>query len=54
MNLSKEKGELENRIAYFETKKSTAKQKVGQYEAQVVELEAQNSSLEVLLKVENE
>ena len=41
-------------IAEFETQKSTTKQKAGQYEAQVVALEAQKSSLEVLLKVANE
>ena len=50
-NLSKEKGELENKIAELETQRSTAKQKAGQYEAQVVALEAQKSLLEVLLKV---
>ena len=54
MNLIKEKGELDNKIVELETHKSTAEQKAGQYEAQVVALEAQKSSLEVLLKVANE
>ena len=54
MNLIKEKGELENKIAGLETQNSTAEHKKWHYEAQVVELEAQKSSLEVLLKVANE
>ena len=54
MNLSKEKGELENKIAEMETQKSTADQWVEQDEAKVAGLEYQKSSLEVLLKVENQ
>ena len=54
MNLIKEKGELENKMAYSETQKSKAEHEARQYEAQVVALEPQKSSLEVLLKVSNE
>ena len=54
MNLSRKKGELENKIAEMEAHKATTDKRAEQYEAQVVGLEAQKSSLEVLLKVENE
>ena len=53
MNLIKEKGELENKMAYSETQKSKAEHEARQYEAQVVALEAQMISLKVLLKVAN-
>ena len=54
MNLRREKGELEKKIAEMETHKSMVDQRAEQYEAQVVGLEAEKISLEVLLKVENE
>ena len=50
-DLSKEKGNLENKVAELELQKTTAEQKVKQYETQVAALEAQKDSLEVLLKV---
>ena len=40
MNLSKEKGELENKIAEMEAQRSTANQHAEQYLAQVAGLEA--------------
>ena len=52
--LSKEKGNLENKVAELELHKTTLEQKAKQYETQVAALEAHKSSLEVLLKVENE
>ena len=45
---------MENKVAELELQKTTAEQKVKQYETQVAALEAQKDSLEVLLKVENE
>ena len=54
MNLSGEKEELENKIAEIEAQNSTANQKEKQYEYQAAGLEAQKSSLEVLLKTTNE
>ena len=54
MNLIKEKGELENKIAELEAQKTVADQKAKQYESQEVGLEARNSSLDVLLNTTNE
>ena len=54
MNLIKEKGELENKIAELEAQKAIADQRAKQYEDQVAGLEAQKGSLEVLLKAANE
>ena len=53
-NLSKEKRELENKIAEMQAQRSIVDQQTEQYEAQVDGLEVQKSSLEVLLKVANE
>ena len=39
-NLSKEKGDLENKVVELELQKATAEQKEKQYETQVVALEA--------------
>ena len=50
MNLIRDKWELKNKITEMETQKSMANQREDQYEAQVAGLEAQKSSLEVLLK----
>ena len=54
MNLRREKWELKNKIIEIEAQKSTADQRAKQYEYQAAGLEAHKSSLEVLLKVENE
>ena len=54
MNLSKEKGELKNKIVEIEAHKSIADQWAKQYENQAVGLEYQKSYLEVLLKAANE
>ena len=40
MSLSREKGELENKIVEMEAQKSTVDQQAEQYEAQVAGLEA--------------
>ena len=45
---------MKNKIAEIEAQKYTADQREKQYEYQAVRLEAHKSSLEVLLKVENE
>ena len=50
-DLSKEKVDLENKVAELELQKVVAEQKAEQYETRVTSLEAQKSSLEVLLKV---
>ena len=52
--LSKDKESLENKVAELEMQKTNAEGKDKHYETQVVALEAQKASLEVLLKVENE
>ena len=54
MKLSKEKGELENKIAEIEAHKYTTDQRAKQYEDHAVGLEARKSSLEVFLKAANE
>ena len=54
MNLIREKGELENKIADLEAQNVVADQKEEQYEAQEVRIEARKSSLDVLLKTTNE
>ena len=54
MNLRREKWELKNKITEIEAQKSTADQRAKQYEYQAAGLESHKSSLEVLLKEENE
>ena len=54
MNLIKEKGELENKIADLEAQKAVANQREKQYEDQATELDVKKGSLEVLLKETNE
>ena len=45
---------MENKVAKLELQKTTVEERTKHYETQVATLEAQNDSLEVLLKVENE
>ena len=54
MNLSREKQELEKKIAEIEAQKSTANRRAKQYEYQAAGLEAHKISLEVLLNAANE
>ena len=54
MTLDKEKMNLESKVVEMEVHKSTANQQIEQYKVRIAELESQNSSLEVLLKVANE
>ena len=54
MDLEKEKQELGRKITEMEVQKSTASLQAEQYEVRIVELEARNSSLKVLLKAANE
>ena len=54
MTLDKEKKNLESEVAEMEVQKSVADQQTEQYKVRITELEAQNSSLEVLLKATNE
>ena len=54
MTLDGEKNNLESKMAEMEVQKSIADEQIEQYKVQIVELESQNSSLEVLLKETNE
>ena len=53
-DLDGEKNNLESKMAKIEVQKSIADEQIEQYKVQIVELESQNSSLEVLLKETNE
>ena len=54
MTLDREKQELERKMAEMEAQKSMVDQQAEQYKVRITELEAQNSSLEALLKASNE
>ena len=54
MTLDREKHNLERKMEEVEAQKSTVDQQEEQYKALITELEAQNSSLELLLKAYNE
>ena len=54
MILHREKRNLESKMVEMEVHKFTADQQIEKYKAWIAELEAQNSFLEVLLKVSNE
>ena len=54
MAFDRKKQELEGKVAKTEAQKYAAEQQARQYEARIAELEARNSSLEVLLKAANE
>ena len=54
MNLDGEKKNLESNMEEMEAQKSIVGQQTEQYKVRIAKLEAQNSSLEVLLKAANQ
>ena len=54
MTLDREKHKLESKCSEMEAHKSIVDQHTEQYKSLILELEAQNSSLEVLLNMANE